>query len=260
MKADRTIIDRFADLGVELNGLIIPGASVDAVLGRHAFNLFVHNDHDLYKVSLIGSATAIRYRKREFLLTTQHQLRGIDLPNVAMMTDTGSHVITSAGSRHFEPRSDTDAYDITAFEFTEPCAAYPELKRRFFNLRRVPNDVLNIDVIGFLLTGFPSKAQAYEIADKNHIGVGRLAVVCTLEPQPNDPALLCVKAVSPLDLDPDGMSGGSAFVIQMQDGRPQAFFAGIIIRGGLEHFYVLKSGFVRAFLDACLERSVESGR
>ncbi len=44
------------------------------------------------------------------------------------------------------------------------------------------------------------------------------------------------------------MSGGSAFVIQLLNGEPHAYFAGMIVRGGREFFHILKSGFVVEFL------------
>jgi hypothetical protein len=53
-----------------------------------------------------------------------------------------------------------------------------------------------------------------------------------------------------LKISPDGLSGGSAFVIQLVDGQCCAFFAGLIMRGGKELFYVLKPGFVTRFLES----------
>ena len=55
-----SIVGRLANHGVELNGLIIPGRAIENVLARHSVNLLVNNDDDTYRVSLVGSATAIR--------------------------------------------------------------------------------------------------------------------------------------------------------------------------------------------------------
>lgn len=44
------------------------------------------------------------------------------------------------------------------------------------------------------------------------------------------------------------MSGGPAFVVQLHHGSPKAFFAGLIVRGGTEHFHILKVGYVMEFL------------
>lgn len=245
-----TVLGQFSDHGVDVNGLIIPGRLIESVLSRHAFNLVVNNDDEVFKVSLIGSATAVRYRGREILLATQHQLRGIDVSQVAMLTDSGSHIITSGGLRGYSPRSDTDAYDIVAFDFTEPCADRRELKKRFFELNGGPPDVLNVHVLAMLLSGYPSDDQTYEVHENNHLGLARRNVVCLPHSQPSDEALLTVQAVRPIDKHPDGMSGGSAFVIQLEGGQPRAYFAGIIVRGGKSTFRILKAGFVIAFLNA----------
>ena len=229
--------------------MAIPPRQIQQRLARHALNLFVNNDDENFKVSLVGSATAVRHRDREILLTTQHQLSDVDESQVAMMTDSGSHIITSGGLRAYRPRSDTDAYDIAAFDFTAPCREWPELKKHFFDLTIRPPNVLKEHILAVLLTGCPSDEQIYEIHENNHLGLSRRQVICLPESQPSDEALLAVRAERPLEVHPDGMSGGSAFVIHLENGGPRAYFAGLIVRGGKEHFYILKAGFVIDFLD-----------
>jgi len=48
------------------------------------------------------------------------------------------------------------------------------------------------------------------------------------------------------------MSGGSAFSIHYENEQPRAYFAGIIVRGNREVFYILKAGYVIAMLDRWL--------
>jgi hypothetical protein len=247
---DVPIFDRFAGEGVDVNGLIVPGRSIEGVLARHSFNLIVNNNDETFKVSLIGSATAVRRGGRYILLTTQHQLRGVEPSQVAMLTDTGSHIITSAGYRGFTPHPETDANDIVAFDFTEPCKDRPELRKRFFDLSRVPPEVQGSNVIAMLLSGYPADDQTYDIHENNHLGLTRRNVVCQPQSQPSDDALLTVRVVRALKKHPDGMSGGSAFVIRLEHGNPHAYFAGIIIRGGRNSFTILKASVVCAFLDA----------
>jgi hypothetical protein len=248
-QADITIFDQFAGLSVDINGLIVPGRSIEGVLARHAFNLVVNNNDETYKVSLVGSATAVRRGGREILLSTHHQLRGIEPSQVSMLTDTGSHIITSGGYRGFLPHPQTDAHDIVAFDFTEPCKDRPELKKCFFDLSRVPPEVQGSDVIAMLLSGYPADDQIYDIYENNHLGLTRRNVVCQPYSQPSDDALLSLRVVRPLEKHPDGMSGGSAFVIRLERGEPHAYFAGIIIRGGRKSFTILKAGVACAFID-----------
>jgi hypothetical protein len=140
MKTTDTVLERFAKLSVNVNGLIIPGRLV-GTLARHVVNLVVNNYDETFKVSLVGSATAVRCRDREIMLVTQHQLQGIDESQVAMLTDSGSHIITSGGRRGYHPHPESDIHDIVAFDFTEPCKEWPELKSRFFNLTRAPSEM-----------------------------------------------------------------------------------------------------------------------
>src|ERR1017187_2845888 len=65
-----------------------------------------------------------------------------------------------------------------------------------------------------------------------------------------DPALLCLRTNEPLDFDPDGMSGGSAFVVQIVNGAFHAHFAGIVVTGGRDRFHIIKVGHIHRFLAA----------
>ncbi|RWD62843.1 MAG: hypothetical protein E5V78_10460 [Mesorhizobium sp.] len=244
----RTLFKDFVQLSVRLNGLVVPGRLIERTLAAYSFNLVVYNNHETYKVSLVGSATAVHFNGRYILLCSNHQLRGVDPQQVAMLKDDGSFLVTSGGYRTYQVRSDTDANDIAAFDFTEPVAAHPDLKRRFFDLTDLPPDTPVTNVMAMLLTGYPSVGQTYDLETKNHLGLARLNVVCEPDGQPNDNALMRVRATSPLSIDPDGMSGGSAFVIQMAGTDLRAYFAGIILQGSRKLFHVLKPGYVVAFL------------
>jgi hypothetical protein len=243
-----TLIEDFARLSVWLNGLVIPGRSIERALSAYTFNLVVNNDHETFKVSLVGSATAVRFNERYILLCSNHQLRGVDPQQVAMLKDDGSMIVTSGGYRAYQARPDTDAADIAAFDFTEPVEDHPDLKRRFFDLTDVPPDTLVTNVVALLLAGYPSAGQTYDLEANNRLGFARLNVLCLPDGQPNDDAMIRLRATRPLSVDPDGMSGGSAFVIQFAGTDLRAYFAGIILQGGRELFHVLKPGYVVAFL------------
>jgi hypothetical protein len=247
---DVTVVDQFASESVHVNGLIIPGRAIEGVLARHSFNLIVNNNDDIFKVSLVGSATAVRRGGRYILLTTQHQIQGIEPSQIAMLTDTGDRIITSGGYRGYPPHPETDAHDIVAFDFTEPCNDRPELKKRFFDLSAMPPEVRDSNVVAMLLSGYPAHDQKYDIHENNHLGLVRRNIVCQPQSQPSDAALLTVRVVRPLEKHPDGMSGGSAFVIRLEHGKPHAHFAGIIVRGGRNSFSILKASVVCAFIDA----------
>ena len=138
---------------------------------------------------------------------------------------------------------------MAAFDFTEPCEIHPDLKERFFDLREIPPYARNTDIVAAVVAGFPSKDQKYELEEKNHIGKYKRIILCQPDPSSYDPALLCLRASEPLDFDPDGMSGGSAFVVQAVGGEFRAYFAGLIVTGGGDLFHVIKVGHIYRFLE-----------
>jgi hypothetical protein len=237
-----------AGTSVAFNGLMVPASTLAATLSRYVDNLFVWNDHEAYKVSLVGSAVPIQFFGRYFLLCTNHQLRGCQLDRVSLLGRDGINLVTSSGVRQFNDEANPFYLDLAAFEFTEPCQAYPDLKERFFNLREMPPDALNTDIVFAVVAGFPCKDQKYELEEKNHIGKFKRIVVCQPDPDTYDPALLCLRTNEPMDFDPDGMSGGSAFVVQIVNGVFRAYFAGIVVTGGRDRFHIIKVGHIHRFL------------
>lgn len=251
----RTLIDQLAEDAVDLNGVIIPGDLIERRLGSHAFNLVVYNGGTEYQVSLLGTGTAIKFRGRSLLVATQHQLVGMARERVAMLTDDNEGVaITSGGYVRTDPSSESDAYDLIAFDFTEPCQKRPDLRKRFFDLRSMPPDLRGVTDSVVILTGCPTKDQTYDVEQNNHIGIARRHVLChPTQDQPSDDALVRLRAIKPMPHDPDGMSGGSAFVIFDTPNGLKAHFAGIVVRGGLELFHIIRAGYVLAFLNRFYE-------
>jgi hypothetical protein len=245
----RSILDRIVGTSVFFNGLLIPALALTTCLGRYVDNLFVWNEDEIYKVSLVGSAVPIKFNERYFLLCTNHQLRGRQLENVSLLGRDGKNIITSSGMRHFSNESSPYYLDFAAFDFTEPCEMHPDLKERFFDLREIPPDAPNTDIVVAVVAGFPSRDQKYELEEKNHIGKFKRIMLCQPDPSSYDPALLCLRASEPLDFDPDGMSGGSAFVVQAEGGDFRAYFAGLIVTGGVNRFHVIKVGHIYRFLE-----------
>ncbi len=251
----RNILNQMVGTSASFNGLLIPAGSLASVLSRYVDNLFVWNDHQTYKLSLVGSAVPVKFSDRYFLLCTNHQLRGSRPEHVSLLGRDGQNLVTSAGMRHFNDESNPLYLDLAAFEFTEPCEAHPDLKERFLDLRDVPPAARNVDIIFAVVAGFPSQDQKYELEEKNYIGKFKRTVVCLPDPSSYDPALLCLRTDKPLDFDPDGMSGGSAFVVLEVDGEFRAYFAGLVVTAGRDRFHIIKVGHIRSFLTGMLQTS-----
>lgn len=243
-------IDEFLRFtATDVNGVLVPATSVSSTLANYVTNLVVYNEHPTYLLSLCGSATPLRFEDRYFLACCAHQLKGNEYDRVALLKDDGSVLVTSAGVRHFIQPTESDYSDLVIFDFSEPCHDHPDLRRRFFPLKEVPPFAPHTDTLFVQVAGYPSTVQNYNVdEEKKELGLKKYKVLCELDSQPADEALLRLKSLAPLSLNPDGMSGGSAFTVQLVNGRPKAYFAGMTTRAGPEHMYILKSGYILSFL------------
>ncbi|MFY1710509.1 hypothetical protein J3366_03370 [Tritonibacter mobilis] len=238
-----------------VNGLYVLARSVQETLGRYSFNLFVWTHDEIYKVSLLGSATPIFYRGHYLVLSTRHQIKNIDPQDISMLTEDGEFAVTSSG--YSVPRLSPegmqhDLQDIVVFNFNGACEEHPALRLRFFRIGEFPPDCMNDSVVAVLNYGYPSDDQLYELHDKNHIGSRRRSTPLKIHSQPQDDTLLHLKPLQPLTFDPDGLSGGPNFVIQRSDGNFMVHFAGVTVRAGRKDVYIVKSGYIKGLLDAAI--------
>lgn len=243
-----TIEERMFVGSTFLNGVAIPYSAVSSALARYVTNLVVVNDDPIYRISLVGSATPIRIENSFLLACCYHQLKDTELDRVGLLSSDGQALVTSAGVKHFLHRSESDFFDLVVFDFTTPCLEHPELQDRFFRLQGIPPDAPNTDTAFVQVSGFPSEDQGYELEERNHLHLVKRKIICSLAPPPADEALVLLNVDEPLNFNPDGLSGGSAFTVQHVNGRFNAYFAGMTVRAGREQIYILKSGYIRSVL------------
>ena len=244
-----TILDTSARVG----SILVPAASLESYLGTYASLLTVWTHDDVYRVRVLGSAVGVMRSGVPILICSGHQIRDVELSDVGLLFPDGSNLVTSSGSRTFVEGEHTqlsDAYDVAAFDFSGAASAHPMLTRNFFKFDEVPPDTPNLKILAFIVAGYPSADQKYELEEKNHLGMVRRVMVAEPDSQPSDPALLKLKFFQELDFDPDGLSGGPVFVVQIVNGEPRAFLAGVTLRAGRTHCYILKSGFLWEFLSS----------
>ncbi len=243
----KPLLQQLMETSARLGSLFIPGGSLESVVGRFAHPLMALTGDDLFKVQLLGSSTGLVHSGKPRLVCSKHQLKNVVLSEVGMLAPDGGNLLTSSGSRTFhdgEHHQESDAFDLAAFDFTEPACEHPELFRHFFDFDQVPPDTKNSDIIAYVVAGYPSRDQKYELEEANHLGLVRRVLVAVPAGHSADPALIKLKFAQPLDFDPDGLSGGPAFVILDQRGVHRVFLAGMTVRAGTSDCYILKSGSV----------------
>ena len=263
-KSRLTTLEEMLKRTVRLNGLLVPVKAIESALCNYVHPLVVWNHDETYSVGLIGSGIAIHYRDKYLLLCTRHQLKalaGRSYEDVGLLDKDGHSFCSAGGIRHYlNHLNEVDLHDLVVFDFTEPCQARPYMRERFFNFESLPPDTLSDQIIGFVASGYPVKEQDYGLTeDEKHLGLRRAQVVCSLAPyneQPKeDPTLLRLTPMDQLRFDPDGMSGGAAFVVQFVNGLPHAYLAGMIVRAGANSLYILKAVFIQKFIEWWLDQN-----
>ncbi len=253
----RTLLNAQLDLAVKLGNVLVPARSLQSVLGQYCQHLFVWTHDDTFKIQITGSSIPLLFKGRYFVLCSKHQLEGVNPQDVCIMFPDGSIAVTCSGYREFKAQTTsegTDAYDIVAFEFTDPCDEHTHLKSLFFDFTQVPPDVPSDHVLALVVVGYASADQDYNVEHENHLGSVKRNITASLEGQPDDSCLFRAKYIVPLDVDPDGLSGSPVFVVQKSEENGQiGYLAGMVLRSSREKFYFLKSGFIEAFLGSFVD-------
>lgn len=252
-----TVFGRAVWTSVKVHDLFIPASELQSRLNKFGQNLVVYTHVEGYEVQLIGSATGLYYRGANFLVCTAHQVKDFSEQDVGIVVPEKSNYISSEGFTRFRT-SDTllqgDAEDLYAFDFTSQVISKPELLGRFFRLHS--NDFLDDDdnVVAYLAYGCPFVDQKYNIVDENHVGLVIRSMTCEPQIQPPDLALGLCRSLSPMDFDPNGLSGGPVFATVLQNHEVILKFAGIINRSGNGLIYFIKAKAVQKLLDFSFDK------
>jgi hypothetical protein len=119
-----SIIDQLIGTSVLFNGVLVPASGLAGALSRYVDSLIVWNEgQDVHRVSLVGSAVPIRFADHYFLLCTNHQLRGVELPKVSLLERDGRNLVTSGGMRQYNDEQHPLYRDLAAFDFIPICCA-----------------------------------------------------------------------------------------------------------------------------------------
>lgn len=244
-----TLVGRKLATAAKLGALFLPANSIVLSLQRYCQNL-VHFIGEPFEVQLIGSTTNLRWRGRNIILSTFHQLRGVEMDNVGVIIPDRSNFISSAGASTYKDEVRAigdDLSDICAFDFVAPIDANPDLRHNFYDLEL--GWCVNTDTIDVVICyGCAFADQDYDVLDARHIKLSRRAFVCRPDGQPVDQALSRCKAIDSADTDPDGFSGGPVFAVCREGMSLTVKFAGMILRGGGGYFHYLKAEAVVSFL------------
>lgn len=242
---------------ISVNELIIPGRLIEDHLTQYCTSLGVWSGNENYPIYIPGSATLIRYKGRYFMICTRHQLKGTpNFEKVCLLLPYGegqTQCITSGGVRWFDKINDGDDKEVVVFDFTEPCREIPELKRLFFDFRGQHQSILASKIVAFITFGYVTSLANFDYGN-GKIEQVKARVLSSFAAPGFDDALHIIAPISPLEFDPDGMSGGPTFcVVQDRPGEFSAHFAGVTVRGSPTTLMLIKAGAVQAVLNTVIK-------
>lgn len=260
---------------VEMNGVYVRFHRCIENLQRFCRPVMLHNDDPLYGASYAGSCFLLRYKSRNVLLCTEHQLGSQGskrTPNEIMIIvedDRGAKVGVSpdgAARIRFPDASTANLEDVVLIEYLSYRAGQ-DIQRHFYRLDSSAfvdlGTVKPAQVLVIFAVGYPSRFSSFETEfDTDYqaegldirLGWSKLYLEQTT-PQARDvPLRLPLQARSDAGTnigDPDGFSGAPVFVVY-QDAQLQAHlgYAGMITHGSRDgRFMVYDAGRIRPLLD-----------
>jgi|GEM_PF-1330296 len=240
----KTIIGQRAWTSIKLGQVYLSPREIEPALSRFGQNLARYTHDERYEIQLIGSATGLSFGDNKYLFATHHQVTNLDPSDIGVIDHDSNSIISSAGFSFFPEKSDSDAQDFCAFDFSSQSISHSHLSKRFFDLTKNPCISDEDNIIIYLAYGCAFAEQRYEVDEKNSVANVIRSMLCKPDGTPNDPALRRAKLYENLEFDPDGISGGPVFAICLEHTEPVLKFAGIINRAGEQIIHFIKAHLI----------------
>lgn len=264
-------------LSVPINGLFVPFKRCVDNLQRFCRPVMFHNDDPTFDLSYSGSSFLFRYRGRNLMLCTRHQLgKGAaarDPQDIMLIIEEagrkvglGPNEVTRA---NFAAPEQRDLEDIFLAEYRSvPDGRNLDPHFLRFDLDELP-DLRSVPADRIVLTfaiGYPTRFSSFETtfdAEDMPVGLDVVSRWCKLYLEPRAPDAWDRDYRLPLRLhrefhadlgDPDGFSGSPVFFVH-QDESKQAHlgFAGMIAEANADgRFSIYEAAYIRQVVDGLL--------
>lgn len=247
----------------QVNGILIPAASLQSCLNRFVSNLAIWTDDSDYKIRLRGSATGIGYRGSKYIVCTMHQIKGLAAEKSGILLPSNGSYLSSAGYFYLsssDQSDNDDKHDLIAYDFTDQSDKIAGLSGRFFQLSADGALEEKEDIVAYLAYGYPFADQRYEVHDENHLGLVSRSMTCDPIETPSASPLGECRLASQEEFDVDGLSGGPVFASIASGGDIVVKLAGIINRGGNGTIHFIKAKVLRNLLDRALKAGLRPRR
>lgn len=197
--------------------------------------------------SRTGTATLLRYKKRQFVVTAKHCLEGFNPNQVRIFAGSNPTHNTALKSQVFvtnQPEEEID--DVIVFEVDD--ASTTDANVNFFNL--ITGTSTRERLTSFIVA-YPRRENDMNY-DEPHIKGHCLVHPCGVNAMFSTDIKHYKQGIfsSPLKNHPDGISGGAVFSIVGQLGSFEVEYEGMIVRAGRKHVHFIEKEFVFTMLDS----------
>lgn len=247
-----TVIGNKVATAISVNGLLVPANSIEKHLCSFADPALFHSEgFGKYHLSRAGSLTRLKQSSRYFALLTGHQLSSqnlnYDFKQLVIHNHETANLVTSEKAVfQIEDEEFEHDYDCVLFEFTDPVQKGALSKYGWYDLTQEINERILPKPSLVIALGYPGyrntidyETPLYSLAPNSVSGresVSSLNWRLAFDPDPK------------INFDPEGMSGGPVFGIDIKQLDPEAFFAGIITNASMNKFHFLSRGRIASFI------------
>jgi hypothetical protein len=241
---------------VRIGSLWVTGRQVETALGRYTKQLFCLTHHVDYPYAFLGSATAVRFRNKFFLVWCRHQTKEYGPGDVTFPVEEGRVLISGSRFIYIETddaNKDEDFSDLCAMEFPTEKYASANLDSWFFPLQDSECWAGNTDA-QFFLFGYPTELRTVEY-EVPHVDVKQVVTSGRYHHPSNARDIHCLEMTRTQQFRTDGLSGGPVYQLAKDNNGFFVGLSGIMMRGGDASDFI---HFVDArFLLKLLERAWE---
>jgi len=229
----QNILGRVGRRAVRVGQMWVPIEQVPDFLARFSKQIFALNSDRDHPYSLLGTATAIRYRGRGVLFCCKHQIKGYDPDDIVIPTDKHGKILV--GGTRFIPmpvndqNRDEEFTDICAFVFDPSKYDVPNFEYGFYDF--VERDCWTGSVDSeFILLGYPTRLRNVDY-DIPHIALKQVTFRGRYSAASHAVGLHRLQMQRTAQFSTDGMSGGPVFHLGLRDDDHHIGLAGIVMRG-----------------------------
>lgn len=236
---------------VRVGKLWVPGRNTETVLANYTKQTFCLTGHEQCPYSFLGSATAVRFRNKYFLLWCRHQTKEY-APNDVTIPIEGGNTLVSGSRLVFvnddENNADQDYKDLQAMEFVPENYQSPNLEAAFFPIHEADVWKGNPDA-NFYLFGYPTELRSvdYELP---HVHVQQVVTTGEYAGSSHARYVHSLRLTGKRAFAQDGLSGGPVYHVAKDKNGFFVGLVGIMVRGGNQRVHFIDVTFVLSLLRA----------